>query len=244
MRCVEAVSTSLLVARQLEHAQIIFVNDQSTDLGVEHYLSGLAQSHPKMVTVLNTKNHTTQKNPNLALAVNMAMDRMRPQDLFYWNVETDVCPSPECLERLIFGMHQHQAGMTTPAFVNMERTQMMHFCPGIAPFDWQGTKPGTFGNQQTHWSHLGCNLIRREVVVDRRVRIPHEFRLWCADFALHWEIEDNTTYRVYAIADAVAYHAPHGSSRQQEGNVWAHHGLADEGTVNMDVRRHYNRWHL
>ena len=107
-------------------------------------------------------------NPNLGLAVNMMLDQVRPDDDFYWNVESDVYPELGCLRELIKVLEQRDD------ISAVRGSHVLHFKNGIF------LHPNELKPQR--WGHLTCFLVRGKHARDKRIRIEEDkFRLWFAD---------------------------------------------------------------
>ena len=157
-RCIDAVARCCVGFDY----QIVLANDFSNDAAlatVAQHIAALPQAR-----IVHLKDRVGTSNPNLGAAVNLMLDLVRPEDDFYWNVESDVYPEPSALSAAI------------DAF-----TPDVSAVRGIAvEEDGSETLNQSYGRHR--WWHLCCMLIRGEDARNKAIRIEEApFRLWYAD---------------------------------------------------------------
>lgn len=159
-------------------AQLLLINDYSTPETIHQ----IKYAMPSVKIVDIYSEHGT--NPNLGRAVNIALNMVRPDDDYYWNVESDVYPQPGCLEALIDGL-----------------TKNTDICAVRAEGGGTPAIP-----EKRRWWHMTCLLVRGEHARDPRIRIDETFRLWYADQDYGCTMNNVTGQLSLTITDAHMIH--------------------------------------
>ncbi len=244
-KCIAAVNDACYYAGV---DYMICLVDDNSDSETLAGLIALNNQYFAHMMLLHTRLRTDQPSPNLGLAVNMALEAYQHSNAdYYWNVETDVFPTWECLEKLIDTLDRHpEVGMACPLFVDPEKTHVRHCFPGAEgqalagqPLDNPDAMKALLTERYVTWQHMGCNLVPGEIAKDPRCRVDESFRLWCCDFDWAWCVEDifkkKLLYAGYAQAVHVGSVSSSGTDRPS---------FEDEREANIRVRQKWNRMHL
>lgn len=170
--CLQALEDALSFAGLEAH--IVVVSDYSS-VETDFALCAIAKRTPGL-TVLYTASRTEQTNPNLGLAVNMALEQVGVDDLFYLNLESDVLLRQDTILRLVEAIDKADAAAVIPVMLRHDGKFDLNFWN----LGYVDALPEHLCRQRAcTWTNMGCLLMRAGLAT--KIRIDERFRLWCAD---------------------------------------------------------------
>jgi hypothetical protein len=173
-------------------------------------------------------------NPNLGRILNRHLTLAHEDGFdYYLNVESDVFCRPGTVNSLLAAMRVHEAPVATCLQLTPgHRLDLHYYGKGIIDQD-DPQAQFWYQNLRPKWCNLGCLLVGRDVIVDRRCRVDEKFVLWCVDGDFTAQVAQHHGRPLLTCETRVVHH---GNKSTLEGSAGTYNHLIKPAVEYFDSK--------